>query len=181
MKVSRRYGIMAALTAAAVLMALGGCAEKGTFIIGSVSFLNYPGRTFPPAAHPTPGTLTDDVCYVRLTDNDGAGAVLWESPAYPVRFLDDYIYPPNATTENGVHIGSFVISLTNAELAAATMPLRLEAYLYDVEVAAPINPAANTEDYSYEGTEGDPGWHKSLTVAANTTNRTELFVTVPFP
>lgn len=185
----RRFGITFALAGAAILVFFGGCADSETIIVGEVSFLNPStnARTFPPAGHS--GALDDDVCYARLVDTDGTGTVIWESEAYPVTFLDSYVYDPddsnnqNTTPDDGVHIKTFVITLTDTQLAAATMPLRLEGYLYDAAVAAPIDPSTDTEMYSYYDLngDGDPGWHTSQTVLEGSTIQAALFITVPFP
>ncbi len=184
----RRFGITAALAGALILSFLGGCADSGTYIVGDVSFLNNPGREFPPANHPNYGSadLSDEVCYVRLVDDDGAGSVIWESEAYPVTFLDDYIYDPDdinnqtPTPDEGVFIESFVISLTDAQLSGAIQPLRLEAYLYDDEVTSPIDPATDTQQYSYTAENPDTFWYRTFTVTESSTVRASLYITVPF-
>ena len=169
------------------LLLAAGCSQSPTTIIGSVSFLNNPPRTFPPAIHP--GTVDGDVCYIQLVDNDGAGpGILWQSPAFPMTFLSNYTYDPaapanqNPTTTDGVYIESFIITLTEAQLAAATMPVRFEAYMYDTTVGV-LNPALDAERYSYYNLagEGDPGWRTSIIISSNEIKTVNLFTTVPFP
>ena len=150
-----------------------------------MSFLNNQHREFPPAIHP--GTVDGDVCYVRLVDNNGAGpAILWQSPAYPVTFLGDYTYDSlnqNPTTAEGVYIESFVITLTDAQIAAATMPLRLETYLYDtaVGVVDPVTDFPTRYSYYNLAGDGDPGWRMSITIRANEIKTAHLYNTVDFP
>ncbi len=177
------------LIAISILLLFSSCKPGPTTIVGSVSFLNSPAnpRTFPPSSHP--GTVDGDVCYVRLVENDGAGpGVLWLSPAYPVTFLGNYTYDPadtanqNPTAAEGVLIKSFFITLTETQLSAAVMPLRLEAYMYDTAVAVP-DPATDPERYSYydPSGEGDPGWFYSFNIQNNEVKTSRLSVTVPFP
>lgn len=190
MTLRRRYLRTLILFTATVLAVVitSGCKPGPTTIVGSVSFRNNPPKEFPPAIHP--GTVDGDVCYVRLVDNDGAGpTILWQSPAYPMTFLGTYTYDPadplnqTPTTADGVYIESFVITLTEAQIAAATMPLRLEAYMYDtaVGVVDPVADAPNRYSYYNLAGDGEPGWRISITIGANEIKTVHLYTTVDFP
>jgi|GEM_PF-3665114 len=170
-----------ALIAVSTLLLLSGCKPGPTTIIGSVSFRNPAGqyRAFPPAGYV--GPMNDDVAYVRLLDNDGAGVTVWESSAIPAGTV---ITPFSGThtSDEGEYINSFVITLTDAQMAALTMPLRFEAFLYDVPTT-PLNPLADAPNrYSYYSTawEGDPGWFYSFNILENEIKTAHLFITIPF-
>ena len=169
-----------ALIAVSTLLLLSGCKPGPTTIVGSVSFRNLPYHDFPPAGHS--GNLSADVAYVRLLDNDGAGVTVWESTAIPAGAI---ISPLSgiATSKEGVFIDSFVITLTDAQITALTMPLRFEAFLYDVPTT-PLNPGADAPNrYSYYSAawEGDPGWFYSFNILVHEVKTAHLFITIPFP
>ena len=174
------------LTIAAIitLLLVAGCSPNPTTIVGSVSFLNSTSnyRPFLPAGHS--GIISDDVAYVRIVDNGGAGVTIWESPAYSAgAILSPYI--GNPTLDTGVYIKSFVITLTDAELAGAAMPLRIESFLYDAAVIAPfpaLNPAVDVGRYSTFDAigNGDPGWRIQLTILPNEIKTVHLDTRVPF-
>lgn len=167
----------------AIVALLAGCADSPTLVIGSVSFLNpvETYRTFPPAGHS--GTVNDDVAYVRIIDNDGAGVLIWESPAYPAgNTLTGYT--GTATPEFGVHLQSFTIELSSGQLATATMPMRIEAFLYDQSVAAPIDPVTpDAELYTPYAAAGDGvrGWYTSFSIAPNEIKSIHLSIPLDFP
>jgi hypothetical protein len=134
--------------------------------------------------------FTDDVWYARLVDNNGTGTVLWESEAYSASNLASFIYrnplypgEMNTTLDTGYYLGSFVITLTDAQVNTATMPLRLETYLYDsaVVVVDPVADAPNRYSYYNLSGDGDPGWRISMTIRANETKTAYLNNTVDFP
>ena len=168
-----------ALIAVSTLLLLSGCKPGPTTIVGSVSFLNPAGqyRPFPPAGHS--GTLSDDVAYVRLLDNDGAGVTVWESSEISA----GTVISGTPTSDEGEYINSFVITLTDAQMDALTMPLRFEAFLYDVPTT-PLNPGADAPNrYSYYSAvwEGDPGWFYSFNILVHEVKTAHLFITIPFP
>lgn len=139
---STNFTILTGL-AVTIILVVGGCTPGPASISGRVSFEHYnDSRPFPPLAIPNAGT--DDVLYIRLMDNDGAGAVLLTNEAIPTLVAS----LPATTTQDGVFIDTFLFAISNTIIDSATMPLRLEAYLYDVPVAAPIDPATDAELYS---------------------------------
>ncbi|RKX87310.1 MAG: hypothetical protein DRP70_08715, partial [Spirochaetes bacterium] len=138
---------------------------------------------FPPAGHS--GNLNDDVAYVRLLDNDGAGVTVWESTAIPAGAI---ISPLSgiATSKEGVFIDSFVITLTDAQITALAMPLRFEAFLYDAPVVTAfpaLAPGVDADRYSYYSAawKGDQGWFESFNILAHEVKTSNLSVTMPFP
>ena len=173
------------LLAAATLILFSACKPGPATITGSVSFMNPASsyRTFPPAGHS--GNLSDDVAYIRLLDDDGAGDVIWESSAIPAgEALSPYAGKP--TPDEGVYIGNYVINFTDAEVAALSMPLRLEAFLYDAPVTGnfpALNPATDTGRYTcYDANwEGDSRWFYSVSFQASEVKTASLIVTLPFP
>ncbi|MDT8298428.1 MAG: hypothetical protein RQ801_09030, partial [Spirochaetaceae bacterium] len=138
-------------------------------------------RTFPPTVHS--GTVNDDAAYLRIMDNDGAGTLIWESPAYPVgSTLAGYV--GTATPESGVHLQSFAIELSSGQLASATMPMRIEAFLYDQSVAAPIDPVTPDAElytpYNAAG-EGVIRWYASFSIAPNEIKNIHLSIPLDYP
>ena len=138
--------VIAAVLAAAILAIIGGCTPGPASISGRVSFEHYnDSRAFPPAAAPNIGT--DDVLYIRLVDNDGAGAVLLTNEANPALIPDLASDVP--TPQQGVFLDTFLFTVSDAVIDAATMPLRLEAYLYDDPAAGAVDPGTDAERYTY--------------------------------
>jgi len=176
-----------AFIALSTLLLFSGCEPDPTTIVGSVSFLNPANRyqTFPPVLPFHSGNLNDDVAYVRLRDNDGAGTVVWESSAKSAgNTLTPFAGSP--TTTEGVYIASFIITLSDSQVAGLTMPLRLEAFLYDAPVVAAfpaLNPGVDGDRYSYYSAtwEGDPGWFYSFPIRVNEVKHASLSITIPIP
>ncbi len=172
-----------ALIVVSTLLLLSGCKPGPTTIVGSVSFRNLPYHDFPPAGHS--GNLNDDVAYVRLLDNDGAGVTVWESSAIPAgTVITPFSGTP--TSDEGEYIGSFVITLTDTQMAGLTMPLRIEAFLYDAPTAAAfpaLAPGGDVDRYSYYSAawEGDPEWFESFNILAHEVKTSNLSITMPFP
>lgn len=139
-------------------------------------------KTFPPAGHS--GTVDDDVAYARLVDNSGSGAALWESAAMAAGTVLSGL-ASGITTDEGAYIDSFTISLTDAQVSGATMPLRLEVYLYDAPVAAgfpALDPSADAGLYSYYNLngEGNRQWYSLINIQAHEVKSSNLFATLPF-
>jgi len=174
---SMRLRIASSIVLAAtvvLLLVLTGCAAVPATIVGSVSFLNYPQRTFPPAGYA--GAITPNVAYVRLMDADGAGAALWQSPAYPVGALVN-----SATSDEGEFLDSFVITLSDAQISAATMPLRLEAFLFGQEAVGALNPASVDRYSTYDAGAGeDIGWYYSFTIGSGEIKVADLSVRIRY-
>lgn len=170
------------------LLSLGGCNGTPTTIVVAVSFRNQAPRRFPPTKVPAhSGICTDDVFYVRLSDSGGWAADIDSVPKSAsilasYEYDPDNINPQNPTSPDGVYLGSVTFILTDAELASATMPLRLEAYLYDGPTGVAANPSTDADLYSFytAGTEGDQGWNTTMTITGRTIKNTSLQLTVPF-
>jgi hypothetical protein len=129
--------------------------------------------------------FTDDVWYARLVDNNGAGAVLWESEAYPASDLASFIYgnplypgEMNTTLDTGYYLDSFVITLTDSQVNAAIMDLRLEAYLFESPITPPLNPA---DPLRYSTITDDSEWQISFTIKPGEVKNFQLATKVSFP
>lgn len=189
MTFKRRHLIYILLTVSAVLVLFfaAGCKPGPTTIIGSVSFLNTAtmNQTLPPVLPITvhPGPVGDDVAYARLVDNSGAGATIWESAAIDAgTALLPYV--GTTTSNDGVYIDSFVINLTDAQITGATMPLRLEVFLYDDPVAVgfpALDPGLDALRYSYFNAngEGNPQWYSLIYIGVGEVKTSNLFATLP--
>ena len=163
--------VLTVFTAALFLLSAPGCKPSPATITGSAGFLNYgsSAREFPPTGHS--GDLSDDVLYVRLVDDTGGGAEVWSSGAVEVgEILAEYVYDPDTqetpTGDSGVFLHHFVIELTDDEIDAAVMPMRLEAYLYDQPTLS--NPGSDGDIYTpYLIGTTIGSWCASITIAAN--------------
>lgn len=150
-----------------------------------MSFINTASsyQPFPPTAGHS-GTVADDVAYARLVDDSGAGAPIWESTALNAgSILVPYIGV--ATANEGVYIDSFVITLTDAQITGASMPLRLEVFLYDSPVSGTfpaLDPGApDPELYSYYSGSGDnnTGWYSLINIGTNEVKNSNLSIILP--
>jgi len=172
------------LTLFSVLLLLNGCKPGPATIAGSVSFLNPEGqyRNFPPTGHS--GDLSDDVVYIRLLDDNGAGSTIWESSAIPAGDVLSPFSDGSPTTGEGAYIDSFVISLSDAQVAGLTMPLMLEAFLYDTPVSSPfpaLDPVNDAGLYSYySSTWEEYGWFERVSLRANEVKTVRLTILMPF-
>jgi hypothetical protein len=181
--------ILLSLSVVPALLLTAGCKQGPATIVGSVTYLNKAStyQEFPPV--PPDGThsglVDDDVAYVRLVDDSGAGATIWESAALDAgSVLLPFV--GTATSDDGVYIDSCVITLTDAQITGATMPLRLEAFLYDAPLtgAFPVlNPAGDAGRYSeYDAAgEGNPQWYSLIDINVHEVKTSDLFATLPFP
>jgi hypothetical protein len=136
---------------------------------------------FPPVV---PWDFTDDVWYARLVDNNGTGAVLWESEAYSASELESFTYnsslgADNPTLDTGYYLGSFVITLTDAQVNAATMDLSLEAYLFESPITTPLLDPADPLIYST--ITDDSGWRISFPIKTGEVKNFQLDTKVSFP
>ncbi len=128
--------------------------------------------------------MNDDVAYIRLLDNDGGGPTIWESAAIPAgSVISPFV--GTGTSDEGEYINSFIITLTDAQIAGLTMPLRLEAFLYDAPIIAAfpaLNPVVDADRYSYydPAWEGDPGWYHAFSIQVNEVRISHLLITIPF-
>lgn len=183
----RRHHSSCLLFTAAILTLFlaAGCKPGPTTIVGSVSYLNTAtmNRPFPPAGHS--GTVVDDVAYARLVDDSGTGSTIWESAAFDAGTVLTAL-TSGLTTDDGAYINSFVITLTDAQITGATLPLRLEVFLYDVPVIGTfpiLDPGTDLDLYSYfDATgEGDPQWFSLINIQAHDVKRSNLYATVPIP
>jgi hypothetical protein len=88
----------------------------------------------------------------------------------------------NTTLETGWYLDSFIVTLSDAQLAAAVMPLRLEAFLFESPVASPLNPA-DLLRYSYYDAAGlgDPGWRVSFNLSPGESRTFPLALRTDFP
>ena len=177
---------MLLILAVTAMLALAGCGSSPTTISVALSFLNSNtmNRAFPPALHST--IIGDDIAYIRLIDNDGLGAVLRVSSPISLSSLTAYTYDgvtdTNTTPEDGVYIDTVNFILSDSEVSAATMPLRLEAYFYDTPPGAAGNPL-DPARYSYYSAayDGDQAWTTSFTISGRTLRKANLAVTMPIP
>jgi hypothetical protein len=171
------------LIAISTLLLFSGCKPGPATITGSVSFLNPEGqyRDFPPTGHS--GNLSDDVLYLRLLDNNGAGSTIWESDAIPAGVaLSPFDREP--TSEEGAYIASFVITLDDAQLSGLSMPLMLEAFLYDAPVSGTfpvLNPGSDAGRYSYYSSSWEQyGWFERISLRAGEVKTGRLSIIMPF-
>jgi hypothetical protein len=168
-----------------LLMTAAGCGKSPAAIILTVDFLNDINlqRNMQPAGHS--GNITGDVLYIRIIDNGGSGNLVWESSPVDVSsILQNYEYDTNSpdssklTSSEGVFLTKRIITISDSTLSASQQPLQIQAFLYDSEVTAPTDPAADAERYSvYTSDETGPdSWFSSFTIGTNEVTTQNLTV-----
>jgi len=167
------------------LITAAGCKDNPATIILTVDFLNDESlqRNMQPTGHS--GDIAGDVLYIRIIDNDGSGNPVWESsPINVSAILQNYEYDKDnpdsskLTGSEGVFLTKQIITLNDSTLSASQQPLQIQALLYDSEITAPTDPAADTERYSVYITDetGPDNWFSSFTIGTNEVTTQNLTV-----